>query len=91
MMNYYDPELPNGYQHADAELRMMQEETVRVNNFLKDNKLCIHDNIKWVSKFETLGKCEDCNEVKTNQEFIKDTNAVYEIIEEIYSNRSNDQ
>jgi hypothetical protein len=45
--NYmYDPELPNGYQEADAELRKMQEETIRINHFLKDNNLCIHDRIK---------------------------------------------
>ena len=83
--NYmYDPELPNGYQEADAELRKMQEETIRINHFLKDNNLCIHDRIKWTSKFEQLGKCQDCQEIKTRQEFIDDTNAVYEIIDEIY-------
>ena len=62
---YQDPE-------NDRELEKMIQETNRINRLLKEKNLCIHETINWVSKFEQLGKCQDCQDVKTKKEFRED-------------------
>ena len=62
---YQDPE-------NDRELEKMIQETNRINRLLKKKNLCIHETINWVSKFEQLGKCQDCQDVKTKKEFRED-------------------
>ena len=55
------------------------KEADRVNDFLKSLKICKHDSIAWVSDLKRLGKCKDCEKVKTIEEFEKDWSFVYYI------------
>ena len=53
------------------------DEVVRVENFLKSLNICQHEKIEWVSDLKRLGKCKQCEKVKTVDEFKFDWRYIY--------------
>jgi len=55
------------------------KEVIRVENFLKSLNICQHEKIEWVSDLKRLGKCKECQKIKTVDEFKFDWRYIYYI------------